>query len=75
MTTSQNSPLERVTVNLIPRTSKALADGTALTEISKTDFINRAIQAWAYFEDLAGKGGAVFVREPGSDELSRIRFM
>ena len=69
------SKLERVTVNLIPRASDALSEGTELTGYSKTDFINRAIMAYAYFEDLMSTGGAVLVREPGNDELSMVRFL
>ncbi len=42
--------LERVTVNLTPRSSKALEEVVGLTGDSKTDSINRAIQIYAYIE-------------------------
>jgi len=67
--------LERVTINLIPQASVALADGMEMTGHSKTDFINRAIQAYSYFEELTSNGGKVLVREPGDDELAVIKFL
>lgn len=72
MTTSRNADakplkLERVTVNLVPKTAKALAEGTAQAELSKTDFINRAIQAMAFLEDVTANGGTLLIRWPGGD--------
>lgn len=74
MTQVQTKP-ERVTVNLIPRASHALKEGMTLTEHNKTDFINRAIQLYAYIADVMNSGGAVLIREPDSDELSQIMLL
>jgi hypothetical protein len=57
--------LERVTVNLIPRASRALEQATDLTGDSKTDSINRALQVYAYLEEVWSKGGAVLVEIDG----------
>lgn len=51
------SPLERVTVNLIARASRALQLVSDLTGDSKTDSINRAIQVYAYLEEINANGG------------------
>ncbi len=69
--TAENSPrgggggLERVTVNLIPRASRALEQAGSLTGDSKTDTINRALQVYAYLEEVWSKGGAVLVEIDG----------
>lgn len=64
--------LERVTVNLIPRASDAVAEGMDMTGHSKTDFINRAVQLYAYVADVMNSGGTVLVREADDDELTQI---
>lgn len=57
--------LERVTVNLIPRASRALELAGQLTGDSKTDTINRALQVYAYLEEVWSKGGAILVELDG----------
>jgi hypothetical protein len=57
--------LERVTVNLIPRASRALEQAGQLTGDSKTDTINRALQVYAYLEEVWSKGGSVLVEIDG----------
>ena len=57
--------LERVTVNLIPRASRALEQAGELTGDSKTDTINRALQVYAYLEEVWAKGGSVEVEIEG----------
>lgn len=70
---SNRQPLERVTVNFIPRASAALARGTEITKYSKTDFINRAVQAYTFLEEEAGRGHEILIRDE-SGEVSRIVF-
>lgn len=57
--------LERVTVNLIPRASRALEQAGQLTGDSKTDTINRALQVYAYLEEVWSKGGSIHVEIDG----------
>jgi hypothetical protein len=63
-----NGPLERVTVNLIARASRALQRVVDLTGDSKTDALNRAIQVYAYLEEVESNGGDIYVRETKDSE-------
>lgn len=59
--------LERLTVNLTPRTQDALERTTSRSGDSKTDALNRAVQIYDFLEEVWMAGGQVFVqREPGS---------
>ncbi|MFG1640488.1 hypothetical protein ACGFMK_09385 [Amycolatopsis sp. NPDC049252] len=66
--------LERVTVNLVPRASRALDQAVELTGDSKTDTINRALQVYAVLEEAVSKGGEVVIRH-SSGEQEVIRFV
>jgi hypothetical protein len=68
-----SGPLERITFNLVPRASRALQMLSALTGDSKTDSINRAIQVYAYLEEVGSNGGAVYVREGKDSELQLLK--
>ena len=67
--------LERVTVNLVPRASKALEATTKLTGDTKTDTINRALQVLHVLEDAMARGGEVVVRYNNTGELEVLRFV
>jgi hypothetical protein len=67
------SGLERVTVNLSPRASRALEIATGLTGESKTDAINRALQIYAFVEQITDHGGAIYAREATDAELERLK--
>lgn len=69
------SSLERVTVNLAPRASDALEQLSRITGESKTDSINKALQLFAYLQQVQSEHGAIYVREPGSKELERLRIL
>lgn len=66
--------LHRVTVNLTPRSHKALRVAAEITGGSITDTVNRALQFYAYAEHIMSVGGEVFVREPG-EEMTRVKLM
>ena len=68
-----NGPLERVTVNLTARSSKALQRLSDLTGDSKTDIINRALQIYAYLEEIDCQGGGVYIRESKDAELQLLK--
>jgi hypothetical protein len=55
--TDSGGELERVTVHLTPRASRALELLVELTGDSKTDAINRALQVYAFLEQVAAQGG------------------
>jgi hypothetical protein len=65
--------LERITVNLTSRSSTALKSAVEFSGDTKTDTINRAIQIYAYLEQVIRNGGAVHVRENSGAGLERIR--
>jgi len=67
------SDLERVTVSLIPRASAALAAARTLTGGSKTDTVNRALQLYAYAEQVTAAGGRLLVEQNG--ETSEIKLL
>jgi hypothetical protein len=66
-------PLERVTVNLIARASRALQRVADRTGDSKTDIINRALQVYGYLEDVSADGGAIYVRETKDSEPQLLK--
>ena len=66
--------LERVTVNLTPRSVKGLEEVVAITQDTKTDVINRSLQVYAYLEKILQNGGAVYLREAESTDLERLKF-
>ena len=66
-------PLERVTVNLIARASRALQRVSDLTGDTKTDSINRALVVYAYLEEVSTNGGAIYVRETKDSELQLLK--
>jgi hypothetical protein len=68
-----SGPLERVTVNLTARAARALELATGLTGDTKTDTINRALQIYAFFEQVTARGGSIYVREGADSELERLK--
>jgi len=68
-----SGPLERVTVNLTARSSRALELATELTGDTKTDTINRALQIYAFLEQICARGGSIYARESADSELERIK--
>ena len=72
---SRRGSLQRVTVNLTPRSWQALETAIKRTGDSQTDAINRAIQVYSYLADITETGGTLYVRDAGSDELERLRII
>jgi hypothetical protein len=67
--------LERITVNLTPRSSSALELAVDMTGDTKTDTVNRALQIYAWLEQVIVGGGSVHVRPTQDAELERLRFI
>jgi hypothetical protein len=67
--------LTRLTVNLVPKAEAALDKAVELSGDSKTDTVNRAIQAYAYFLKVKQDGGAVYVREHAGAERFQVEFL
>jgi hypothetical protein len=68
-----NRPLERVTVNLAARASRALRRVSELTGDSRTDCINRAIEVYGYLQEVIDQGGSIYVRESEKSEIQRLK--
>jgi hypothetical protein len=54
-------------------TSQAHEHLSELTGDTKTDSINRALQIYAYLEEIASHGGAIYIRESKDSELERLK--
>jgi hypothetical protein len=67
-----NGGLVRITVNLTARASRALDLASELTGDTKTDTLNRALQVYAYLEQVTARGGSVYVREAADSDLERL---
>lgn len=72
---NEQSPLERVTVNLTPRASAALADAAELTGYNRTDVINRAVQVYAHLEKVQRDGGRCLVQSASGEPPEVLRFL
>lgn len=46
---------------------------TTLTGDNKTEAINKALQFYAHIEEFLASGGALYMRDPGSNEMERIK--
>ncbi|MFG2078273.1 hypothetical protein [Nonomuraea maritima] len=68
------SPYERLTVNLVQRGAEALVKASELTGHTKTDTVNRALQVYAYLEEVRAQGGEVLIRRTGG-EIEMINFL
>jgi len=65
--------LERVTVNLTARSSRALDGAVRLTSLNKTDSINRAVQLYGYLQEVIEAGGDIYVRPLPGGELELLK--
>ena len=66
--------LHRITINLIPKASKALAQAMSLTGNSITDTMNRAVQFYAWAEQAREDGGTFYVKDRKGN-LKEIEFL
>lgn len=65
--TASTVELHKVTVNLIPKSWEAANATAGLLGLSRTDVINRALQAYAFLEAQVAAGNEMIVRSPGGD--------
>ncbi|WP_369780635.1 hypothetical protein [Streptomyces sp. R33] len=71
----KTSLVDRVTANLPPRAALALERIVELTGYSKTDSIIRAIQVYAYLEEVWSAGGSVSVTEKPDAEPQQLKIL
>jgi len=65
--------LSRVTVNLNPRSSRALESTASLTGDTRTDIFNRALQVYGYLAEILCADGSVYVRCSVGGDLERLK--
>jgi hypothetical protein len=70
-----HDPLERVTVNLTPRAYRALEQAVRITGDTRTETINRALQVYAYLEEVTHASGSIYVRLAPDADPERLRIV
>ncbi|MET8682425.1 hypothetical protein ABZW18_33920 [Streptomyces sp. NPDC004647] len=73
--TGKSHLVDRVTANLPPRAAQALERIVELTGYSKTDSMIRAIQVYAYLEEVWNAGGSVSVVEKPGAEPQQLKIL
>ena len=64
----------KVTVNLIPKAWDAANETATRLGLSRTDVINRALQAYAFIEQVTAGGSEVLVRS-GDGTVEQVKFL
>lgn len=65
-------PAGRITAPLIGEAVIALCNTAETLGLTRTDTINRALQAYAYLTAVQQQGGGIYIRERPGDRLNRI---
>jgi hypothetical protein len=68
-------PLRRLSVNLIEKAEQDLAAVMQARGMSRTDVVNRAVQAYAFMMSVEDEGGDVLIRRERPGELLVVRFL
>ena len=72
---AETGEFHKVTVNLIPKAWNAANETTALLGLSRTDVINRALQAYAWLERELAEGSEVIVRSKDGGVEQRLKLL
>lgn len=67
--------LHKVTVNLIPAAWDAANETAARTGLTRTDVINRALQAYAWMERETASGGEILIRSKDGVTERLVQFL
>lgn len=67
--------LTKLTVNITPRAVGALEQAVAVNDESKTDAVNRAIQAYAFLTKMIGDGWELVLRDPKDGREQVVHFL
>ena len=62
-------PADRVAAKLIPQAAAALAIEQAVSELSQTDIINRALTVYGYFEAMRRDGHSWYMKDAVSGSM------
>ena len=72
--TASTVEFHKVTVNLIPKAWEAANLGAGMLGMSRTDVINRAVQAYVFLEQTRAAGSEIFVRAPDGS-ITQVQFL
>jgi hypothetical protein len=72
---SSKNAVARVTANLPPRAAIALERLVEITGYSKTDSIIRALQVYAYLEEVWNAGGSISVMEKPNADPQQLKIL
>ena len=64
--------LERLTVNLTERSSKALSLAHGITSDTKTDIVNRALQVYAYIVHQENQGREIYSTDADGEKVRLV---
>jgi len=64
----------KLTVNLIPKAVTAMEEAATLRSDSKTDTVNRALQAYAFFVRALADGNEIYLKDPDGN-LHQVRLL
>uniref|UniRef100_UPI003F491CA3 hypothetical protein n=1 Tax=Actinoplanes sp. CA-084688 TaxID=3239901 RepID=UPI003F491CA3 len=67
--------LTKISANFVPRAVAALDLAAELTNDSRTDVLNRAVQAYAYLAKMIDDGNLIFVENPITGAKERLVFL
>lgn len=65
---------KRITLNLSSRSYKALESIVSITDDSKTEAINKALQLYAMVQEQQARGGATWFQDTDDADMVRVRF-
>ncbi|MFI9253699.1 hypothetical protein [Streptomyces sp. NPDC053069] len=65
--------LTRATVNLTPKSVRAIKQAADLTGDTRTDIINRSVQIYGEIQQVLSNGGELYVRPEKDADLQQLR--
>jgi hypothetical protein len=69
------NPLTKLTVNITSKGTAALEEAAELNAESKTNAVNRAIQAYAFISRMMAEGWELVLRDPEGKREQRVQFL
>jgi hypothetical protein len=72
---SGGNPLTKLTVNITPRATAALDEAAEINAETKTNAVNRAIQAYAFLTRMMEEGWELVLKDPNGGREQRVQFL
>jgi len=74
-TSATTTTVTKLTVNLTPRAATALEEAAGINGETKTNAVNRAIQAYAFLTRMMADGWDLVLRDPKEAREQRVQFL